>query len=99
MIIKWRRSASLKRVQVSGLIVRGAGLPAAIDDANPFVGQGAQRGLVGTPLVTLALEPDNAASDYRGKKMSKNVEMLLIHGGSQPTKALAASPSTKGRVT
>jgi len=34
-----------------------------------------------------ALEPDDAASDNCSEKMSKNVEILLIHGGSQPTKS------------
>jgi len=37
-----------------------------------------------------ALEPDDAASDNRGEKMSKNVEMLLIHGASQPTKGASS---------
>src|SRR6266567_945180 len=49
---QWR-TAALECVEIGGLIVRCSGLPAAIENTNPFESQGAHRCLVRASFVAL----------------------------------------------
>src|SRR5438105_12127810 len=72
-------------VQVKGFVIGGAGFPAAIEDANPFVGQGTNggmmRGAALPPLLVVGLRPKRLPAGSL-RKFVKNLAQEV--GASHP---------------
>ena len=84
-MVQERGVAAFERLEIDGFIVRGAILPAPIEDADPFEGQGAHGRLMRLALVALLL-----VIDLRPEGMPRRFRRPLHERLAQERRALEA---------